>query len=109
MGGWCLLHRDKNSSARSLLSFHCGDPPENGPMSSIQVSRLLRVAIESSFAADFAGYLADACSDFGIPDLAYEINFREFEDAPQNFYRGDWTLDGLMATREPELPALAMW
>ena len=78
-------------------------------MSSIQVSRLLRLALESSFAADFAGYLAAACSDFGIPDLAYEINFREFEDAPQNFYRGDWTLDGLVATREPELPALAMW
>jgi hypothetical protein len=78
-------------------------------MSSIQVSRLLRLALETSFGADFTTYLSAACVDFGIPDLAYAINFQESADAPQNFYRGDWTLDGLMATREPELPALAMW
>jgi hypothetical protein len=78
-------------------------------MSSVQVSRLLRLALETTFAADFTTYLSAACADFGISDLAYRINFAETTGAPQNFYRGDWTLAGLVATREPELPALAMW
>lgn len=78
-------------------------------MSSIQVSRLLRLAVETGFAADFTTYLTAACADFGISDLGYQINFAESDAAPQNFYRGDWTLDGLVARREPELPALAIW
>ena len=78
-------------------------------MSSIQVSRLVRLALEATFASEFTPLVTAACTDFGIPDLAYAINIQGFADAPQNFYRGDWTLDGLMATREPELPALAMW
>lgn len=78
-------------------------------MSSIQVSRLLRLALETTFASEFSTYLSAACVEFGIPDLAYAVNFQEYAESPQNFYRGDWTLDGLVKTREPELPALAMW
>jgi hypothetical protein len=84
---------------------------------SIQVSRLLRLALEDRFVADFNTNLNAACHDFAIDDLAYKINFTEadgqnFTEAdgqPQNFYRGNWTLDSLIALREPDLPALAMW
>ncbi len=78
-------------------------------MSTIQVSRLVRQSLEETFATQFSPFLAEACGDFGIPDLAYLINFQDFAEAPQNFFRGDWTLAGLMATREPDVPGLAMW
>jgi hypothetical protein len=76
---------------------------------SIQVSRLLRLAVETGFASGFNTLLSAACTDFDIADLAYQINFAEDDAEPANFYRGDWTLDGLIARREPDLPALAIW
>jgi hypothetical protein len=78
-------------------------------MSSIQVSRLLRLALETRFAGEFNANLAQACTDFGIDGLIYLVNFTEADSSPQNFFRGNWNLDGLMQLREPDLPALTMW
>src|SRR5436309_3419851 len=76
---------------------------------SVQVSRLLRLALEDRFARTFNDDLNAACQDFGIDDLAYRINFAEADGKPQNFYRCNWALESLLSLREPELPALAMW
>src|SRR5262249_32800381 len=50
-----------------------------------------------------------ACADFGMPDLAYAINFSGASEGAQNFYRGNRTLEHLMSLQEPELPVLSMW
>ena len=78
-------------------------------MSSIMVSRLLRLEVEGRLADSFNGNLATACADCDISALAYVLNFAEADGDPQNFYRGDWTLDGLVAFKEPDLPALTLW
>lgn len=78
-------------------------------MSAIQVSRLARLALEARWQNEFNATLASVCQEYGVFDPAYEINFAELKERPQNFYRGNWTLDSLQALREPVLPALAMW
>jgi hypothetical protein len=78
-------------------------------MSAIQVSRLVRLGVEERFAAQFNGLLVEACLEFGIPELGYAINFTEEPSQPQNFYRGDRTLESLSLHQEPDLPALVMW
>ncbi len=89
-------------------------------MSAIQVSRLVRSALETRFDAVFSTALAAACAEFGIPQLAYVIDFSGTEPAlepatgpdqvpTQNYFRGDWSLDELLAIREPDFPVLAMW
>ena len=75
----------------------------------VQVSRLLRIALEYRWAAVFNSNLSAAIDDFAIPTLGYQINFGELPELPQNFYRGAWELDTLMALREPDLPVLAMF
>lgn len=83
---------------------------------SVQVSRLLRQALEDRFTLDFNANLQAACDDFGITGLGYQVNFGQPDGntapdvlQPQNFYRGNWSLENLFALREPILPALAMW
>lgn len=75
-------------------------------MSAVQVSRKLRLALEAQFASVFNNLLAAACTEFGI--AGFTINFSGGE-GPQNFYRGERTIESLVAHQEPELPALAMW
>jgi hypothetical protein len=74
-----------------------------------QISRLLRLALESRWSADWNPAIRDACTEFGIGDLAYQVNFAGIDQEPQNFYRGNWTLESLTEFMEPELPGLAMW
>ena len=74
-------------------------------MSVVQVSRKLRLALEAQFAGLFNTLLADACTEFGID--AFRIDFAGEE--LQNFYRGERTIESLLAHEIPELPALAMW
>ena len=78
-------------------------------MIAIQVSRLVRLALESRWAGEFNDHLAEVSKEFQFPQLAYRINFEEFGEAPENFYRGNWTLDALGSFRKPVLPALTMW
>lgn len=78
-------------------------------MSAVRVSRLVRLGLELRFVALFNGALLAACEEFGIPDLAYAINWAEAPDLPQNFFRGDRGLEDLSRHSEPEFPALAMW
>lgn len=78
-------------------------------MSAVQVSRLVRLALEARWENAFNERLAVACAEFGIFPLAYTINFEQLVDQPQNFYRGNRTLDALVQLQEPDLPALAMW
>jgi hypothetical protein len=77
-------------------------------MSAVQVSRLLRVELEARFASLYNDAVSAACTEFGIADLSYAINFAEASSLPQNFYRGEWTMESLML-REPEFPCMAMW
>lgn len=73
----------------------------------VQVSRLVRSALDTRFLLAFNGLLFAACQEFDIE--AYTINFAGASELPQNFYRGNRTLDTLNLTQEPDLPALAMW
>jgi hypothetical protein len=76
-------------------------------MASVQISRALRLAVEQRCADMFNDALASACSDFGISELAYAISFGGGD--PQNFYRGNRTLEQLVQMQEPDFPAVAMW
>lgn len=79
-------------------------------MSAVQVSRYLRINLEDRFASIFNDALAGACEEFEIPELVYAINFEQAPPGePQNFFRGNRSLDSIMQLQEPELPALAMW
>jgi hypothetical protein len=78
-------------------------------VSAIQVSRLVRLGVEARFAAMFNTLVAAACVEFGIPTLAYGINFAEDPNLPANFFRGDRTLDSLGLHQEPDLPVLITW
>lgn len=78
-------------------------------MPAVQVSRFLRLNLEARFGVIFNDALADACEEFGIADLVYNINFDQAPSAPQNFFRGNRSLDNLLAMQEPTLPGLAMW
>jgi hypothetical protein len=75
----------------------------------VQVSRLLRIALEYRWGAVFNGNLQTAIDDFSITALGYQINFAENPELPQNFYRGDWSLENLLKFREPDPPILTMW
>lgn len=76
-------------------------------MSAVQVSRFVRVALEQRFQLDFNERLAVACLEFGA--TRYAVNFEQLSDQPQNYYRGNRTLDLLLQFQEPDLPAVAMW
>ncbi len=78
-------------------------------MAAIQVSRRVRRALEARWAEQFNGYLAAVCLEYEIYAPAYQINFTEVPEQPQNFYRGNWTLDALQSLREPVLPVMSMW
>ncbi len=78
-------------------------------MSAIQISRLVRRGVEERFGGLFNGLVAAACAEFGIPKLAYRINFREETGMPANFYRGDRTWESLSMHQEPDPPAMTMW
>jgi hypothetical protein len=75
--------------------------------SSIQVSRFLRLNLLARFEALFNYQLAAACTEFGIGDLAYQIDFAQSE--VQNFFQGNRSFESLLFHHEPEFPALAFW
>lgn len=79
-------------------------------MSAVQVSRAVRLAVEARFGLLFNDALVNACIEFGVP-VAWmpPINFAEDAAGLKNFYRGDWSLEGLSTYCEPDWPAVAMW
>lgn len=76
---------------------------------SVQVSRQLRQALESLFETYFNGNLSQACSDFGIPKLAFTVDWARTDPTDTNFYRGDRTIESLVSLDVSRFPALAMW
>jgi hypothetical protein len=75
----------------------------------VSVSRLVRTELEARFGALFNDAVATALAEFGAAEQAFAVNFDGIADQPSNYYREDRTLDLLVETEEPELPALAMW
>ncbi|HEY2014639.1 MAG TPA: hypothetical protein VGH38_14110 [Bryobacteraceae bacterium] len=77
-------------------------------MSTIKISRLLRLALKERLSSDFNGVLQEACSEFGIEP--YSLNFSQDSLLGlQNFYEGNRSLDDLNLHQEPDLPAMTMW
>jgi hypothetical protein len=77
-------------------------------VSAIQVSRLVRLALEERWSAQFNDALAEIHLEYEIFDPAYRINFAEVAEQPQNFYRGAWSLEDLLRFREPDLPVMCL-
>lgn len=70
---------------------------------SIQVSRDIRLQIESALAGSFNGRLASACTEFGIAGQAFEIDF----DAPgRNYYLADFDLDAIKQISANQWPSV---
>jgi hypothetical protein len=79
-------------------------------MSAIQISRAVRLAVEARFAELFNDAVWSAALEFGVDELMIPtINFAEYPDVPQNFYRGVWTLDDMQTRQTPDWPAMCMW
>jgi hypothetical protein len=73
-------------------------------------SQVVRIAIEARFSALFNDALVTACEEFGIPDLAFAVNFGNVPEMNlSNYFRQERTLDTIEGKVDLDLPALAMW
>jgi hypothetical protein len=76
----------------------------------VSPSRVVRAGLEARFSALWNDALVKACEEFGIPELAFAINFDGLPEMNlSNYFRQERTLDTIEGKVDLDLPALAMW
>lgn len=75
-------------------------------MSTIQISRAARTAVESALTSRFNTYVAVACTDYGIADQVFEI---DFANPGTNYWRAAFDATQIRETVTPnEWPCMAL-